>query len=249
MSAITRRTRPGVDRRDPPLPRRPVRHKPALRAGALAPALPKACRPPSPRGAVPQDQTPTGAAAASRPRPSPSRRRPPAVAELGPGRNYYPHPSPGGGPPERSMPLSPRRRRPVPASLTGSMRWPRLSQYQGRDGGIRDHDAAEKADLFWTTEAIDFPTARPPTSPRSTRPCSTISSRAGCSVEDHSAAPGASLAATSSFTAWTRPSPGELTAAGFKLDAEGDLLHNPADNQAGSDSNLVTLSATVSCFG
>ena len=28
----------------------------------------------------------------------------------------------------------------------------------------------------------------------------------------------------------------ELTAAGFRLDAEGDLLHNPADNRAGSNS-------------
>jgi predicted methyltransferase len=27
-----------------------------------------------------------------------------------------------------------------------------------------------------------------------------------------------------------------LTAAGFKLDAEGDLLRNPADNRAGSNS-------------
>jgi predicted methyltransferase len=28
----------------------------------------------------------------------------------------------------------------------------------------------------------------------------------------------------------------ELTAAGFKLDGEGDLLRNPADNRAGSNS-------------
>ncbi len=28
----------------------------------------------------------------------------------------------------------------------------------------------------------------------------------------------------------------ELTAAGFKLDAEGDLLHNPADNRTSSNS-------------
>ena len=28
----------------------------------------------------------------------------------------------------------------------------------------------------------------------------------------------------------------ELTAAGFKLDAEGDLLRNPADNKAASNS-------------
>jgi len=34
----------------------------------------------------------------------------------------------------------------------------------------------------------------------------------------------------------TRRTKQELTAAGFKLDAEGDLLHNPADNRAGSNS-------------
>lgn len=56
-------------------------------------------------------------------------------------------------------------------------------------------------------------------------------------VEDHSAAPGAGLAATSQFHRMDEAvAKSELTAAGFKLDGEGELLRNPADNKAASNS-------------
>ncbi|HTI67379.1 MAG TPA: methyltransferase [Caulobacteraceae bacterium] len=56
-------------------------------------------------------------------------------------------------------------------------------------------------------------------------------------VEDHSAAPGAGLAATAAVHRMDEAvAKTELTAAGFKLDGETNLLRNPADNRAGSNS-------------
>jgi len=56
-------------------------------------------------------------------------------------------------------------------------------------------------------------------------------------VEDHSAVPGAGVAAASQYHRMDEAvAKSELTAAGFTLDAEGDLLHNPADNRATSNS-------------
>ncbi|HVZ27291.1 MAG TPA: hypothetical protein VG798_01420, partial [Rhizomicrobium sp.] len=56
-------------------------------------------------------------------------------------------------------------------------------------------------------------------------------------VEDHSAAQGAGLEATSKFHRMDEDvAKSELTAAGFKVDAEGNLLRNPPDNKAGSNS-------------
>ena len=55
-------------------------------------------------------------------------------------------------------------------------------------------------------------------------------------VEDHSAADGAGLEATTKFHRMDEVlAKSELTAAGFTLDAESDLLRNPADNKAGSN--------------
>lgn len=54
-------------------------------------------------------------------------------------------------------------------------------------------------------------------------------------VEDHAAADGAGLGATSTVHRMDEAiAKSELLAAGFKLDAESDLLRNPADNKAGS---------------
>lgn len=54
-------------------------------------------------------------------------------------------------------------------------------------------------------------------------------------VEDHSAAPGAGLAATSTVHRMDEViAKKELMDAGFILAAEGDLLHNPSDDRAGS---------------
>jgi len=97
----------------------------------------------------------------------------------------------------------------------------------------------EKADLFWTTENYhDFhngPTADIAAFDKAVfnnlRPGGIFY------VEDHSAAPGAGLAATSQFHRMDEAiAKSELAAAGFKLDAESDLLHNPADNKAASNS-------------
>ncbi|HVZ27661.1 MAG TPA: hypothetical protein VG798_03310 [Rhizomicrobium sp.] len=97
----------------------------------------------------------------------------------------------------------------------------------------------EKVDLFWTTENYhDFhngPTANVPALDKAVfnnlKPGGTFY------VEDHSAAPGAGLEATSKVHRMDEAvAKSELTAAGFKVDAEGDLLHNPSDNRAGSNS-------------
>jgi predicted methyltransferase len=56
-------------------------------------------------------------------------------------------------------------------------------------------------------------------------------------VEDHIAAEGAGLEATSKFHRMDEAiAKAELIAAGFKLDAESNLLRNPSDNRAGSNS-------------
>jgi predicted methyltransferase len=97
----------------------------------------------------------------------------------------------------------------------------------------------EKADLFWTTENYhDFhngPTADIAALDKAV--FNNLKPGGIFYVEDHSAAPGAGLAATSQFHRMdVAVAKSELTAAGFKLDAEGDLLHNPADNKAASNS-------------
>jgi predicted methyltransferase len=97
----------------------------------------------------------------------------------------------------------------------------------------------EKADLFWTTENYhDFhngPTAD--IAGLNKAVFNNLKPGGIFYVEDHSAAPGAGLAATSQFHRMDEAvAKSELTAAGFKLDAEGDLLHNPGDNKAASNS-------------
>ncbi|HKB97088.1 MAG TPA: hypothetical protein VKB94_09570 [Rhizomicrobium sp.] len=97
----------------------------------------------------------------------------------------------------------------------------------------------EKADLFWTTENYhDFhngPTADIAALDKAV--FNNLKPGGIFYVEDHSAAPGAGLAATSQYHRMDEAvAKSELTAAGFKLDAEGDLLHNPADNRAASNS-------------
>jgi predicted methyltransferase len=97
----------------------------------------------------------------------------------------------------------------------------------------------EKADLFWTTENYhDFhngPTADIAALDKAV--FNNLKPGGIFYVEDHSAAPGAGLAAASQYHRMDEAvAKSELTAAGFKLDAEGDLLHNPADNRAASNS-------------
>ena len=97
----------------------------------------------------------------------------------------------------------------------------------------------EKVDLFWTTENYhDFhngPTADVPALDKSVfnnlKPGGTFY------VEDHSAMDGAGLAAASKYHRMDEAvAKSELTATGFKLDAESNLLRNPSDNRATSNS-------------
>lgn len=97
----------------------------------------------------------------------------------------------------------------------------------------------EKADLFWTTENYhDFhngPTADIAALDKAV--FNNLKPGGIFYVEDHSAAPGAGLAATTQFHRMDEDvAKSELTAAGFRIDGEGQLLRNPADNKAASNS-------------
>jgi predicted methyltransferase len=97
----------------------------------------------------------------------------------------------------------------------------------------------EKADLFWTTENYhDFhngPTADIAALDKAV--FNNLKPGGIFYVEDHSAATGAGLEATSKFHRMDEAvAKSELTAAGFKLDGEGDLLRNPKDDKAASNS-------------
>jgi len=96
----------------------------------------------------------------------------------------------------------------------------------------------EKADLFWTTENYhDFHNNGGDIAALDKAVFNNLKPGGIFYVEDHSAAPGAGLAATSQFHRMDETvAKSELTAAGFKLDGEGDLLRNPADNKAASNS-------------
>jgi predicted methyltransferase len=97
----------------------------------------------------------------------------------------------------------------------------------------------QKADLFWTTENYhDFhngPTANIAGMDKAV--FNNLKPGGIFYVEDHSAAPGAGLEATSKLHRMDEDvAKSELTAAGFKVDAEGDLLHSATDNRATSNS-------------
>jgi predicted methyltransferase len=97
----------------------------------------------------------------------------------------------------------------------------------------------EKVDLVWTTENYhDFhngPTANIAVLDKAV--FDALKPGGIFYVEDHSAAPGAGLDATSSVHRMDETiAKSELTAAGFKIDAEGDLLHSADDNKAGKNS-------------
>lgn len=96
----------------------------------------------------------------------------------------------------------------------------------------------EKADLVWTTENYhDFhngPTANIAALDKAV--FDNLKPGGIFYVEDHRAADGAGLEATSKTHRMDEAvAKTELTAAGFKIDAEGNLLHNPKDNRAASN--------------
>lgn len=95
----------------------------------------------------------------------------------------------------------------------------------------------EKADLAWTTENYhDFhngPTANIAALDKAVY--DGLKPGGVFYVEDHSAAAGAGLEATSKWHRMDEAiAKAELTAAGFRIDAESDQLRNPGDNRAGS---------------
>lgn len=97
----------------------------------------------------------------------------------------------------------------------------------------------EKADLFWTTENYhDFHNGATANIAALDKAVFDNLKPGGIFyVEDHSAAPGAGLAATSTLHRMDEAvAKSELTAAGFKLDAESNLLRNPSDDRAGKNS-------------
>ena len=96
---------------------------------------------------------------------------------------------------------------------------------------------AKPADLFWTTENYhDFhngPTANVAGLDKAVY--DSLKKGGVFYVEDHNAADGAGLAATSTVHRMDEAiAKQELMAAGFTLAAEGDVLRNPDDNRAGS---------------
>jgi predicted methyltransferase len=97
----------------------------------------------------------------------------------------------------------------------------------------------EKVDLVWTTENYhDFhngPTANIAGLDKAV--FDNLKPGGIFYVEDHNAADGAGLEATSKVHRMdVAVAKTELTAAGFKIDAEGKALKNPADNRAASNS-------------
>ena len=99
----------------------------------------------------------------------------------------------------------------------------------------------QKVDLVWTTENYhDFhngPTANIAALDKGVH--DSLKPGGVFYVEDHSAAPGAGLEATSKVHRMDEAiAKTELMAAGFRIAAESDLLRNPGDNRAASNSEV-----------
>ncbi len=96
-----------------------------------------------------------------------------------------------------------------------------------------------KADLIWTTENYhDYHNGATANVPGLNKAVFENLKPGGIFyVEDHSAAPSAGLEAAQKFHRMDEAvAKTELTAAGFKLDGETNLLRNPSDNRASSNS-------------
>lgn len=117
--------------------------------------------------------------------------------------------------------------------------WKKLTaEYPNVRVFVSDYTAVSlpyKVDVYWTTENYhDFhngPTAN--IAALNKAAFDNLKSGGIFYVEDHSAADGAGLAATSKVHRMDiAVAKSELTAAGFKIDAEGTALRNPEDNRA-----------------
>ena len=163
------------------------------------------------------------------------------VAELGPGRGYYTRIlAKAVGPSGKVYAIITPAQAARPGVLDGLNAL--VATYPNITVVTTEYPALalpQKADLFWTTENYhDFhngPTAD--IAGLNKVVFNNLKPGGIYYVEDHSAAPGAGLAATSQFHRMDEAvAKTELTAAGFKIDGEGDLLRNPADNKAASNS-------------
>ena len=95
-------------------------------------------------------------------------------------------------------------------------------------------------DLFWTTENYhDFHNNGGDIAALNKAVFDNLKAGGIFFVEDHSAAKGAGLAATSTLHRMDEDvAKAELQAAGFRLDGESNLLRNPADNRVGRNAEL-----------
>ena len=163
------------------------------------------------------------------------------IGELGPGRGYYTRIlAKSVGPSGKVYAIVTPAQAARPGVLDGlnalAAAYPNITVVTSEFAALA---LPQKADLFWTTENYhDFhngPTADIATLNKTV--FNNLKPGGIFYVEDHSAAPGAGLAATSAFHRMDEDvAKTELMAAGFKLDAEGQLLRNPADNKAASNS-------------
>lgn len=163
------------------------------------------------------------------------------IGELGPGRGYYTRIlAKAVGPSGKVFAIITPAQAARPGVLDGlnalAAAYPNITVVTSEYPALA---LPQKADLFWTTENYhDFhngPTAD--IAGLNKVVFNNLKPGGIFYVEDHSAAPGAGLAATTQFHRMDEAvAKSELTAAGFKIDAEGDLLRNPADNKAASNS-------------
>ena len=163
------------------------------------------------------------------------------VAELGPGGGYYTRMlSAAVGPTGKVYALATTGQAARPGGLDGLNALAAvLPNVKVLAVDYTNFTLPEKVDVVWTTENYhDFhngPTANVPGMDKSV--FANLKPGGIFYVEDHSSAPGAGLEAASKLHRMDEAiAKTELTAAGFKLDAESDLLHNPNDNRATTNS-------------
>lgn len=169
------------------------------------------------------------------------------VAELGPGRGYYTRIlSKAVGPSGKVYAVITAAQAARPGVLDGlnalAAAYPNIKVVTVEYATMA---LPEKADLFWTTENYhDFHNNGGDIAALDKAVFNNLKPGGIFYVEDHSAAAGAGLAATTQFHRMDEAvAKSELTAAGFKLDGESNLLRNPADNKAASNSETGHFSS------
>jgi len=163
------------------------------------------------------------------------------VAELGPGGGYYTRMlSAAVGPTGKVYALASNAQAARPGGLDGLNALAAvLPNVKVLAVDYTNFTLPEKADVAWTTENYHDYHNGPTANVAGLNKSVFANLKAGGTfyVEDHSSAPGAGLEATSKLHRMdVAVAKTELTAAGFKVDGESDLLHNAADDRAKSNS-------------